>query len=390
MPWGFVSAASAEAARRANFGGAGTVAVDAHPFGISPYGAHAMAGNAKEWIASPVDGGRAVTGGSWQDPAYLFSEVGALDPTASSPALGFRCARDAAPGRGGREARPLRIAEPPPAYRPVDAATFRTLLGFYRYDRRPPNARLSRADEAPDWRRERWWIDGPAGDSVLLYLYLPKRARPPFQTLVNVPSSAAFFFLPVWQGVEQELGAHLRAGRAVLAPVFAGMLERPWTPPRPLPDPPSVEFRDLMVRHATELRMALDYLGTRAEIDTARLAYVGNSWGAGSRLPLAGVDDRFRAVVLVGAGIDERIHPTLPEAANFNFAPYIRAPKLMLNGRQDEEHPWATRALPLWNLLREPKQLVLVEGVGHYPPVEVRVPAINAFLDRTLGPVAPR
>ncbi|MBI3981798.1 MAG: hypothetical protein HY337_02725 [Gemmatimonadetes bacterium] len=102
------------------------------------------------------------------------------------------------------------------------------------------------------------------------------------------------------------------------------------------------------------------------------------------------MDDRYRAVVLIGAGIDERMHPTLPEAANFNFAPYIEPPKLMINGRHDEEHPWTTRALPLWDLLREPKELVLLDGVGHHPPAEQRVPPINAFLDKTLGAVVMR
>jgi pimeloyl-ACP methyl ester carboxylesterase len=82
--------------------------------------------------------------------------------------------------------------------------------------------------------------------------------------------------------------------------------------------------------------------------------------------------------------------PTLPEAANYNFAPYIKPPKLMINGRHDEEHPWNTRALPLWNLLREPKELVLLDGAGHIPPAEMRVQPINAFLDRTLGPVRMR
>ena len=62
-------------------------------------------------------------------------------------------------------------------------------------------------------------------------------------------------------------------------------------------------------------------------------------------------------------------------------------PKLLLNGRQDEEHGYLTRALPLWNLLREPKRLVLVEGAGHVPPAEARVPAVNDFLDETLDPV---
>jgi pimeloyl-ACP methyl ester carboxylesterase len=142
-----------------------------------------------------------------------------------------------------------------------------------------------------------------------------------------------------------------------------------------------------MVLHGTELRRAVDYLETRADIDKRRLAYVGLSWGAGSRLPLAAIDDRFRAVVLIGGGIDERLQPTLPEASNINFAPYIRPPKLLLNGAVDEEHPWQTRGLPLWNLLREPKQLALVPAVGHVPPLQDRVPAINRFLDQTLGPV---
>jgi pimeloyl-ACP methyl ester carboxylesterase len=142
-----------------------------------------------------------------------------------------------------------------------------------------------------------------------------------------------------------------------------------------------------MVWNATEMRLAMDYASTRPDIDSSRFVYFSVSFGAGSRLPFAAVDPRFRAVVLLGAGIDERVQPTLPEAANFNFAPYIRAPKLVINGRQDEEHPWETRGKPLWDLLREPKELVLVDGAGHVVPPEVRTPRINAFLDRTLGPV---
>jgi len=51
---------------------------------------------------------------------------------------------------------------------------------------------------------------------------------------------------------------------------------------------------------------------------------------------------------------------------------------------------WLTRGLPQWNLLREPKELVLVEGGGPLVPVADRIPAINDFLNRHLGPVRPR
>jgi len=58
----------------------------------------------------------------------------------------------------------------------------------------------------------------------------------------------------------------------------------------------------------------------------------------------------------------------------------------LLNGRYDEEHPWISRGLPLWRLLREPKRLVIVDG-GHLPRAEERVPVINGWFDETLGVV---
>ena len=128
----------------------------------------------------------------------------------------------------------------------------------------------------------------------------------------------------------------------------------------------------------------------RGDVDPDKWAYLAVSWGAGSRLAFSAVDDRYKAVVYIGGGIDERVKPTLPEADNVNFAPYVQAPKLLLNGRNDEEHPWLSRALPLWNLLSEPKELELIDGGGHVVPLENRIPAINGFLDRVLSPVGGR
>ena len=389
MPWGYMSAAI-QTESRANFSGVGTMPVDSLRFGISPYGAYAMAGNVKEWLANRVGDGFAVAGGSWQDPAYVFSELGSLPGATATAALGFRCARNAGALASNQGGDPLEREAETPVYRSVNAATFATLLSHYRYDRQPSNPRHLTRIETQDWARERLWIDGLDEDSVLVYLYLPKRASPPFQTLLYIPSSAAFFFSPVWQQAEETLGPHIKGGRAVLVVALKGMIERAHQGAFDRPPPASVRFRDLMVLHATEMRLAIDYLETRTEIDMQRLAYVGLSLGSGSRLAFAAVDNRFRSVVLIGAGIDESMHPTLPEASNINFAPHIKAPKLVVNGRHDEEHPWVSRGLPLWNLLREPKELVLIDGVGHHPPAEQRVPPINAFLDKTLGPIVPR
>jgi eukaryotic-like serine/threonine-protein kinase len=76
----------------------------------------------------------------------------------------------------------------------------------------------------------------------------------------------------------------------------------------------------------------------------------------------------------------------LPADINpFHFAPHIRAPKLMLNGRYDDRSPEISVG-PFFELLRAPKKRLQFEG-GHMPLPEVAVPIINRFLDETLGPV---
>jgi serine/threonine protein kinase/formylglycine-generating enzyme required for sulfatase activity len=383
MPWGYQSA-SARVGPRANFNSTGPVEVNAHPFGISPYGAYAMAGNVREWLANPMGDGFMITGGSWEGPAYLYTEFGAESGNFASPALGFRCALSE--GSGDQGADRIDIDTRVPTYQPVDEATFRTLLTHYRYDRRPANPRITETVETPAWTRQRIWIDGPGSDSVLVYFYAPKAVEPPYQTMVFVPGSGALFMETLPESVEWTVGPVIQGGRAALAVVMRGMLERDFPPAFTPPPPPSVEFRDLMVLRATELRLGMDYAESRSDVDPDKFAYVAVSWGAGSRLAFSAVDDRYKAVVYIGGGIDERVKPTLPEADNVNFAPYVLAPKLLLNGRNDEEHPWLSRALPLWNLLSEPKELELVDGGGHVVPLESRIPAINGFLDRVLGP----
>jgi formylglycine-generating enzyme required for sulfatase activity/dienelactone hydrolase len=388
MPWG--AEAGARAGGRARFAASGTGPVDELPFGISPFGAYAMAGNVREWVRSAATGGHLATGGSWRDPGHTFHAIGVFDDFFASDDLGFRTARPLRSNATADGDGPIGMADRTPVYQPVDAATFRTLLTHYRYDPTPLRPEVVERVELPDWVREKVTFDGPGGARVPAYLFLPKSAEPPYQTMVFVPGRSAFAIETAASAAEWAIGPLVRAGRAVLTVTLTGMVERSVEPVSAPPAPSSVAFRDLMVLHATEVRRGIDYLETRSDIDRERLAYVGLSFGAGSRLVLAGTDDRYAAVVFIGGGIDERLQPTLPEASNINFAPYITPPKLLLNGSNDDEHPWVTRALPLWDLLREPKELVLVEGAGHVPAVEDRIPPISRFLDRVLGPVRAR
>ena len=131
--------------------------------------------------------------------------------------------------------------------------------------------------------------------------------------------------------------------------------------------------------------MGLDYLETREEIDTGRIAQVGFSWGANLRAILFNaVESRIRSAIYIGGGLHER--SLLPEVNPVNFAPRIARPVLVLTGKYDEARPYEPFARWFFELLPGPKRLELVDS-GHLPPLEIRNPIINEWLDETLGPV---
>ena len=68
----------------------------------------------------------------------------------------------------------------------------------------------------------------------------------------------------------------IRSGRAVLYPVLWGMYERKEV----LKESGAEQLRTRMVRNVLDMRRSLDYLETRPEIDRAKLAYFGFSYGA--------------------------------------------------------------------------------------------------------------
>jgi hypothetical protein len=182
------------------------------------------------------------------------------------------------------------------------------------------------------------------------------------------------------------LGSVVKSGRALLAVATEGTSERPWPSDFQKPRYESVEYRDLLVNRYTDHRRGLDYLETRDDIDMSRVGFVGISAGASQGLILAAVESRYRSLFFFSAGLPSYFMTNRPDANPINFAPHIRQPKYVLNGRFDETFSVKSALEPMMKLFSEPKELELYDG-PHAAPVEVLVPAMNRFFDRTLGPV---
>jgi len=146
------------------------------------------------------------------------------------------------------------------------------------------------------------------------------------------------------------------------------------------------EERDLRVAWSRDLGRAIDYLETRPDIDRSRLAFYGISDGGDAGVILTALEPRLKTSVLQATGIGAA---AAPEIDLVNYAPRIRIPTLMLNGRYDFGVPVETAQNPLFALLGSaPDQKShRVYETGHALTIEGVRREILPWLDRVLGPV---
>jgi DNA-binding winged helix-turn-helix (wHTH) protein/dienelactone hydrolase len=370
--------------RFSNFASDGSARVGSH-LGIGPFGTYDMAGNVKEWCLNAAGNRRYILGGGWTESSVYYAGADALSPFDRSPANGFRCVKYPV----GRlpEALTQPVAETRRDHRtekPVSDGVFRILHNFYSYDRTEFKAVREAVDESSlDWKSERITFDAAYDRQRLTaWLYLPRNAKPPFQTIIYHPAGSANVLGSIDEVELKRFAFLMKTGRAVLLPIYAGTYGRTLNP-----SGTSTE-RDLVIQHCKEVQRSIDYLETRPDIARGQLGYYGISAGARLGLIVLAQETRIRAALLSEGGLSNERKP--PEIDEINFAPRVRIPVLMANGRYDFAHPLETDQAPLFRLLGSPekdKRHLLFE-TGHVvlQPQQFIKEALNWF-DKYLGPI---
>jgi pimeloyl-ACP methyl ester carboxylesterase len=304
----------------------------------------------------------------------------------SSDKLGFRCIQYAATD-ADRSGERIEITAEVPVYSPSSAQQFTALADAYRYEKIPLDARLDESTDTPDWKREKISFTGTNGARAVAYLYLPHHVARPLQVLHYMPAADVDGgFRPLQASIEERMAPYIRTGRAVFGVVLDGYFERR-RPNFTRPASSTAEFADYVVNRILELRRGLDYLETRQDIDMTRIGIVGPSAGSSLGLIISAIEPRYRALILVGAGLPASYRSIVTSANPIYFAPHIKIPKLLVQGRYDEDTPLQTATEPLFKLMVQPKRLTLYDG-GHVPSVEVTINATKDWLDESLGRVA--
>jgi cephalosporin-C deacetylase-like acetyl esterase len=356
-------------------------------------GVYDMAGNVKEWaLNEAMSGKRFIMGGAWDDPTYMFNDADARSPFERSPKFGFRCAKYTLTGGEAKANDAITVKlRKYGSEEPVSEELFQAYKEMYSYDKTPLNAKVESVQEAEDWKQEKISFDAAYGEErVIAYLFLPKKSSPPYQAVVHFPGAAAAHMRSSAKSLSDffpDFDFIIKGGRAVLFPIYKGTFERGGGPkPEYWPNTSSF-YRDSVIMWSKDLGRSIDYLETRPDIDRNKLAYEGCSWGAAMGALLPAVETRFKALLLISPGF--YLQERLPEVDQVNFAPRVKAPALMLNGRLDFIWPPSIAQEPMFRLLgtsQEHKRRVVYDTGHDIPRPEMIKESLN-WLDRYLGPV---
>ncbi len=375
-----------EFARYGNFESKGPLPVG-NPLRLGSNGTYDMAGNVKEWIWNEATPGRRyLLGGGWNEASYQFTDYDAQRPLDRQPTYGFRCATyRSAPSRAA-------LSPVKPRWRdysrerPADDARFAVYKSLYQYDRVPLEAGIDSVVE----RFGRWSVEHVSfaaahqGERVHALLYLPRNTAPPYQTVLYFPGISALRQTGKSTTALEVQGDWflflVRSGRAVILPLYEGgqlYLPHGW--------------RDVVIRAVKDARRAIDYVGSRPDLDPSRIAYLGLSMGASIGPIVTVVEPRFKASALVAGALLQWRNP--PETESFSFLPRVKIPTLMINGRHDYFFPYQTSQLPMFRLLgtSAPHKRHRVFESGHVPlERNEAMKEILDWFDRYLGPVGTR
>jgi serine/threonine protein kinase/formylglycine-generating enzyme required for sulfatase activity/dienelactone hydrolase len=326
--------------------------------GIGPYGTFDAAGNASEWAANIVDNNlRFVLGGSWKSPGYQYFSPEELSPFDRSDENGFRCVQNLGPIPEEAKKPVTRIVRDFSHFKPVPDSVFHAYELLYAYPKMPLNATVDGiVNETVDWREEKVTFDtGYRGERMSAYLFLPKKVRPPYQTVLFFPS-ARVYFIPDNKGGRQ-LGDIeffdyvVQSGRAVMYPIYEGTYERKLK----FSLPSGSQSIQLTTDWYKDAARTLDYLATRSDIDNSKLAYLGVSMGSADGVIVASLlQDRLKTAVFLDGGYF--FEPPPPGADQAEFVTRMKMPVLMVNGRYDFTFPLDKSQNPFFAMLGTPEQ----------------------------------
>jgi predicted esterase len=340
-----------------NFQGNGVAPVGEFK-GIAKFGAYDMAGNVKEWCWNTIDEDKKVIrGGAWNESQYMFGNMDMYPPTMRAENFGFRCIMPL-PGEEIPAVSQVKLpARQPTDFReakPCSDEEFEIYKGLYTYNKTELNPYIESTEElSRSTLLETVSIDADyENERIPIHVFLPRNSDPPYQTILYFLGDGAMFVDSIFEYGYEDAEIFNKVGRAVVVPTFKGLLERRYENLSWESEVSPAWWKDTMFMRYRDLARAIDYLETREDIITEKLAFMGVSGSAAHAVTLLGVESRLKAAILLSGGV----WPLPSEVNPINFMPRIKIPIVMLNGLYDFGFPKETNQDAMYSLFGTPDE----------------------------------
>lgn len=359
---------------------------------VSRYGVYDKLGNVREWCFNATyNGNRLIVGGSWKDMAYAVNDNRDIDAFDRNEINGLRCILPY-----GDEPIADSLLAPIEHFlfdmsmrHPLTDDQFDVIRRLYDYDEMELGAHIIYQHERENWNEELVKISTAYGDSMNLYLFIPKNVKPPYQAVIiaplGVPGGSEHFIRSHWMNAYDFI---VRTGRIMVLPIVYNTSDRPhkghqnrsWG---------LITYKEINIKKVKDLKRTMDYLLSLKDIQQDKVAFYGVSAGGGGGSLVMAIEDRLSTAVFVVSGLSTRIEK-LPETDRANYLPRISKPILMLNSKYDWNYPYETSQKPFFDLIGTPekdKKMILYEESGHQLPWKAVMKETLKWYDQYLGKV---
>lgn len=384
--WTFLTElqAAPEIVKFGNFNKKGTVNVGTYQ-GMTRYGTYDLPGNVSEWVFNSDGNEKMIIGGNFQEPSYFYNYGLTTSPWTRNDRIGFRCMRyindtlkNELSQSFNRTNRDFSKANP------VTDEVFAVIRELYRYEKGGLNSRVNSTIDTLEWNQETVLVDVPYENTPMqIYVFLPKSSIPPFQTVIYYPHIGSLYSSSLDDMIQQYqlLEFYLKSGRAVIWPIYYETHGRG-----------KIQTQDIQTWRQTKLyqvidfQLTCDYLNSRNDIDTSKMAYFGVSWGGFMAPYILAIEDRIKLGILAGCGVHSE--GNYKELDQINYLPRVNIPMLLMNGRYDFDFTM-NKQQAFYDFLGTPeddKVWIKYEHTHGAPKIDMINESLR-WLDKYFGPV---
>ena len=351
--------------------------------GENYFGLKNIAGNVREWTTNPKGQEKlkfSILGGSYHDNSYSFNNYHSVAPFDRSIGNGFRVVQSS--NSSDIELLDNLIVNYTERDILSESDVSEDVFNYYRnqfkYKQYDLNAKIDSIFDYENYITYRYQLTPAYKNDEPLHGYVvySKKTKTLPKPIIHFPSAWAIGSNTddwIIDNVIQDYNYLLMEGYAVICPVYYSTYNRKKTLKTWWANDTD-EYKNTVIKIGKDYKRSIDFIQSRKTFDFKNLSYIGYSWGSIMSNIMLAIDDRVKFAFICAGGL--QVQKSKQEIDAALFTRRINIPVMHITGKNDGIFDYKNSQLPMQKLLGTPledQEMIVLEGVGHIIPKEIRI-----------------